>query len=192
MKRLLGRLLILCLMPFLFVASALAAETYTIDPAHTAVVWHISHFGFSNPSGKWMVASGTLTLDEAKPQDSKVDVIIKIADIDTGIPDLDRHLKSEEFFDVKKYAEATFVSNKVVVTGKKTAKVTGILTLHGVSKPVTLNVTLNKIGMNFHNKKAVGFTATTQLKRSDFGMNKLLPGLGDEVKIEIEAEAMKS
>lgn len=168
-----------------------ATETYTLDPGHTYVLWHISHFGFSNPSGKWM-AQGTLVADEAKPETSKLNVTIQVADIDTGIAKLDEHLKGKDFFDTETYPTATFVSKKVTMTGKDTAKVQGILTMHGVSKPVTLDVKLNKIGVSpITNKKTAGFTATAKLKRSDFGITTYLPGLGDDVKLDIEAEAAK-
>jgi filamentous hemagglutinin family protein len=111
----------------------------------------------------------------------------------TGIPELDDHLRKDVFFDVKKFPTATFVSNKVVVTGKDAAKVSGILTVHGVSKPITLIVKLNKVGVNpITEKKTAGFTASTTLKRSDYNISTLLPGLGDEVKINIEAEAYKA
>ncbi len=184
--------LILVLFSF-FTFSVQAADTYTFDPNHSYVLWHISHFGFSNPSGKWFVADGKLVLDETKPQNSKVNVSIPVASIDTGIPELDKHLKAPLFFDVDKYPTATFVSDKINVTSKDSAKVYGILTLHGVSKPVTLNVKLNKKGINpINNKETLGFTASATLKRSDFGMSTLLPGLGDDVKIEIEAEANKT
>lgn len=168
-----------------------AAETFTFDPMHTYVLWHINHFKFSNPSGKWF-AEGSLILDEEKPQNSKVNVVIHTANIVTGIPELDKHLMGPLFFDVAKFPTATFISNKIDMTGKKTAKVHGILTVHGVSKPVTLDVTLNNIGMNpISNKMSVGFSASTIIKRSDFGITTLLPGLSDEVKINIEAEAYK-
>lgn len=178
-----------CLMS---IASANAApETYTLDDSHTYVLYHISHFGFSNQAGKWY-ASGTLVLDETKPQDSKVDVTIKMADLDTGNKELDDHLKGPQFFDVQKYPTATFVSNKITVTNKHAAKVEGMLTMHGVTKPVTLNVTLNQLGENpITNKKTAGFAATADIKRSDFGMLTFLPGLGDDVKLNIEAEAYK-
>jgi len=168
-----------------------ATETYTLDPLHSYVLWHINHFGFSNPAGKWF-ANGTLDLDQAKPQNSKVNVIIKISEMDTGIPELDKHLKSPLFFDADKYPTATFVSDKVTVTGKDTAKVHGMLTVHGVTKPVVLTVKLNKMGVNaITNKPTAGFSATTAIKRSDFGMNTLVPNLGDDVKIDIEVEAHK-
>lgn len=189
MKRLLTKLLVISALLLPVTQSVQAAETYKLDSGHTYVLWHISHFGFSNPSGKWY-ANGTLVLDEAKPQNSKVDVIINTADINTGIAKLDEHLKGKDFFNVDQFPTATFVSNKVNVTGKNTAKVQGTLTLHGVAKPVTLDVTLNKAGMSpVSNKKTVGFTASTKIKRSDFGITAYLPGLGDEVKINIEAEA---
>lgn len=168
-----------------------ATETYILDPQHTYVLWHANHFGFSSPSGKWY-ANGKLILDETKPQNSKVDVTIQTANMDTGIKDLDDHLKGDLFFDVKKFPTATFVSNRVNVIGHNMANVYGVLTLHGISKPIMLAVRLNKIGDNFiTNKKTAGFSATTKLKRSDFGITTLLPGVGDEVNINIEAEAYK-
>ncbi len=175
---------------FLFSSSLYAAtETYTLDPSHSFVEWQISHFDFSHPTGKWYV-EGTLKLDEKNPKDSQITINIPIANLVTGIPKLDEHLKSADFFDAAKYPVATFVSNKIEMTGDKSAKVYGTLTVHGVSKPIVLNVKLNKIGMSpIANKKTAGFAASTQLKRSDFGINAYLPGLGDEVDIHIESEA---
>lgn len=180
-------------MLFLFSSlSVQAAETLKIDPQHSYVLWHIKHFNFSTQSGKWY-AEGTLVLDKDKPQNSKINVSIPVANMVTGIAELDKHLKGKLFFDVKQFPIATFVSDKVVVTGKKTAKVHGILTVHGISKPVILDVKLNHVGVSpITEKMTVGFSANTKLKRSDFGINTLLPGLGDEVKIDIEVEAYKA
>lgn len=191
MKRILQRALLVSALVLPFASAQAATETYTLDPGHSYVEWHISHFDFSHPSGKWY-ANGTLELDKDKPQNSKVNVTINVGDIVTGIPKLDEHLKGADFFDVAKYPTATFVSNKVDVSSKKTAKVYGTLTLHGVSKPVVLNVTLNKEGISpITNKPTAGFAATTTIKRSEFGITKYLPGLGDEVKLNIEIEATK-
>jgi polyisoprenoid-binding protein YceI len=188
-----GILASVCSAVVLFTASTMTAQaapqTFTLDPNHTTVLWHINHFGFSNPTGKWQ-ANGTLVLDETKPQDSKVDVTIKTATLDTGIPALDEHLRSKAFFDTEQFPTATFVSDKVKITGKTTAMVSGMLTVHGISKPITLAVTLNKVGVNpITNKQAVGFSAKTTIKRSEFGMTTLIPGLSDEVKVDIESEA---
>ena len=171
-------------------AAFAAAENYTLDPNHTNIYWSANHFGFSNPSGKFATVEGTLVLDEAKPDASKVDVKISTGSVITGIEKFDAHLKSDAFFDIVKFPTATFVSDKVEITGKETAKVHGNLTLHGVSKPVVLDVHLNKIGENpINKKKTAGFSASTVIKRSEFGINFALPGVSDDVKITIETEA---
>ncbi len=166
-------------------------QTFTLDPTHTYVLWRINHLGFSTQSGKWY-ADGTLTLDKDRPQDSKVDVTIQLANLVTGLPELDKHLKDKLFFDVNQYPVAKFVSNKVEPTSKTTAKVHGMLTLHGVTKPVVLDVTFNQEGKNpINDKETVGFSAKTTLKRSDFNITAFLPKVGDDVTIDIEAEAYK-
>jgi polyisoprenoid-binding protein YceI len=169
--------------------SAQAADTYKLDPSHTAVVWHINHFGFSNPSGKFTNIDGAILLDEQNPAASKVNVVIPISSLVTGIPKLDEHLRTKDFFDIDQFPTASFVSDTVTVTDKKSATVQGMLTLHGVTKPVTLNVVLNQIGDNMFKKKTAGFSATTTIKRSDFGMTTYLPALGDDIKLDIESEA---
>lgn len=112
-----------------------------------------------------------------------------LAEGNSGVAKLDEHLKGEDFFDVAKYPTATFESTSVKPNGDNLAIVTGNLTMRGVTKPVILDVKLNKIGKNMMDKQTVGFTAHTTVKRSHFGMVKYLPGLGDEVTIEIESEA---
>jgi polyisoprenoid-binding protein YceI len=179
---------ILCLIHF----PVQAAEKLILDDQHSYVLWKIGHLGFSVQSGKWYV-KGFVLLDKEQPQNSKVEATIDLSKLITGIPELDEHLKGKLFFDVAKYPQATFLSNKVDVLSKTAARVTGTLSLHGISKPVTLMVTLNKAGMNpITNKMTVGFTATTTLKRSDFGINTLLPDLNDTVEIEIGAEAYQT
>ncbi|BCZ97257.1 TPA: YceI family protein [Legionella pneumophila] len=164
-------------------------QTLTLDNQHTYVLWKVKHLGFSTQAGKWY-ASGQLVLDKDNPQQSKVNVTIKVDDIVTGIPELDKHLKGKLFFDTKQFPTATFVSNRVEVMGKNKAKVYGMLTLHGVTKPIILNVILNKAGINLLNdRETAGFSATTSLKRSDYGIKALIPEVGDDVEIEIEAEA---
>ena len=190
MKHILAFIIACIIMPF--ATFAFAADNYTLDPQHTYVLWHINHLGFSTQTGKWY-ANGTLTLDKKNPQNDKVSATIPIDNLVTGIPQLDEHLKGQLFFNAAQYPMATFVSNKITVTGKNTANVQGTLTLHGISKPVTLAVIFNQMGVNpITNKMTVGFSATTEIKRSDFGITTLLPEIGDNVKIDIEAEAYKS
>ncbi len=167
-----------------------AVQTFIIDPGHTSATWSVGHMGFSTFTGKLPNITGTLMLDEEKPENSKIDVKIDTNAVLSGVVKLDEHLKGGDFFNVAKFPAATFVSDKVEVTGKDTAKVTGTLTLLGVSKPVTLDVKLNKVGEHpMMKKKWVGFDATATVKRSEFGMNYGVPNVSDEVKLQIEAEA---
>ncbi len=169
--------------------SAHATEIYKFDTNHTSINWSANHFGFSSPSGKFTDVDGTLTLDEASPQNSLVEIIIKTDSISTGNSKFDEHLKSPDFFYTEKFPTAKFVSTSVTPFGKTSAKVQGNLTLLGITKPVTLNVKVNKIGLNpINQKKTAGFSATTTIKRSQFGMEFGLPGISDEVKIAIESE----
>lgn len=191
MRRILSTLI--CIFTAFFIVVSFAApEKYVFDPTHTYVVWRVNHFGFSHPSGKWL-ADGTLMADEEKPEDSKLNVKIKLADIVTGIPKFDQHLKSKDFFDVAKFPTATFVSTEIKKTGTDTAEIHGMLTLHGVTKPIVLNVKLNKVDVSpMTQNKTAGFSATALLKRSDFGLDKYAPGVSDEVEVNIEAEAQKA
>ncbi len=167
------------------------AERWKIDPQHTYVLWKINHLGFSTQVGK-IYASGTMLLDPENPKNSNVIATLKIAEITTGIAELDKHLQGQLFFDAKKFPTATFASNKVELINKTTAKIQGTLTMHGVSKLISLNVTMNKTQKNpINDKMTMGLTATTEIKRSDFGMTNLLPNIGDEVTIEIGVEANK-
>lgn len=167
------------------------ADTYTIDSKHTSVLWHVSHLGFSNPSGKWM-AEGSLQYDKNAPEKSQANISINVGDIDTGLKDLNEHLLGKQFFEVATYPKATFVSDKVTVNNNEIIAVQGQLTLHGVTKPITINVKQNKIGINpITEKETLGFSGETTLKRSDFNMTTFLPNIGDEVKLNIEVEAYK-
>lgn len=167
--------------------SRVAAGTYTADPRHTQVAWQINHLGFSEYDGIFGGVTGTLTLDPAKPRATSVTVEVPISGLVTTVPALDQHLKTPDFFDAAKYPAVTFKSTRVTFTGPN-ATITGDLTLHGVTRPVTLAAHFVGAGANPMSKKAtVGFAATTTIKRSDFGMTFLLPALGDTVELHINA-----
>ena len=166
--------------------------SYTIDPYHTNVTWKVSHFGFSNPSGKFTTSKGTLKLDMENPQKSSVDIEIDATSLSTGNKTFDEHLSAESFFNLKTHKSISFKSTKIELTGKDTAKIHGQLTFLGVKKPVVLDAKLNGIGRNDYIKKDVaGFSATTSFKRSDFGMNAYIPSVADQVFIDIEVEFNK-
>lgn len=180
------------LIVFLIIGNTSLASNwnYKFDPSHSNIMWQAGHFDFSMQSGKFTFVEGNLFFNEKKPSKSKVQAKIKIANIETGDNKFNKHLLSKDFFDIKKFDIATFESQKVKITGKNTGKIIGKLKLLGVTKKVSLNVKFNKIGINpINNKKTVGFSATTTIKRSDFGMNTYLPGISDRVQINIEVEA---
>lgn len=172
-------------------ASAHAADTYKFDPNHTSVAWEANHFGFSSPSGKFTDVNGTIVLDEQNPQNSSVNITIKMGSLTTGLKKFDEHLLGSDFFNVAKFPTATFSSSSVIKTGNNTAKIRGNFTFLGITKTVMLEARVNKIDINpITEKRTAGFSAFTTIKRSDFGMTFALPGVSDLVKIKIEAEAL--
>ncbi len=174
-------------------STALHATTYTLEPNHTEGVLRWNHLGFSNPSAKFNRVEGTLEFDPAKPSTASVVVTIPIANLSTGVPDLDDDFHEKRFFDIANFPTATFKSTKVEKAGAGSFKVTGDLTIRGTSKPVVLMATLNGIGINPRlHLPAVGFTATASLKRSDFGLGAFVPQVSDEIRIEITAEGAEA
>lgn len=175
-----------------FVSTSYSAKTiYQLDSAHSFVLWHIDHFGFSQQTGK-LFADGTIVIDEQNLQNSRVNATVQIASVDTGNRDLNQSLQGDLFFSAGSYPLATFVSNKVVPNGSDKADIYGVLTIRGVTKHVLLKAKFNKKGESvITNKQTIGFTGTTRVSRSDYGITTLLPGLGDIVELEIEVEGYK-
>ena len=162
------------------------AGTYAVDPGHTQVGWRVSHMGFSNYAGGFSDVSGTLELQPKNPAAAKLSIKIPVASVTTTSAKLTDELKGDQWLDAAKFPDMTFVSTKVTPEGKDKAKVTGNLTLHGVTKPVTLDVTLVGAGVNPLSKKVtVGFEATGTLKRSEFGVKTYVPLIGDELHLTI-------
>lgn len=172
-------------------AAFAAPTTYKIDPTHTDVIAGWSHFGFSNPIAHFGQVDGSITYDPANVAASKVEVTIPLAGLNSHVPAFDEHLRSDDFFDAAKYPTITFKSTSVKANGKGKLLVTGDLTIKGITKPVTLKVTINKIGLQpMAQREAAGFAATATLKRSDFGLGKYAPNVSDEVTLSITTEAI--
>ena len=184
----------------LILAAAIAAATfsvaaksvpYRIDPNHTQVEFSWNHFGFSHITGRFDKVEGTFLFDPADPTQSSVEETIPIASVDTGVDDLDEHQRSADFFEEEKFPTATFKSTKVERVDEGQLKVSGDLTIHGVTKPVVLDVTINRVGDHPMAKRAAaGFDAKLTVKRSDFGVGKYVPNVSDEIVIEITTETM--
>ncbi|RZA37342.1 MAG: polyisoprenoid-binding protein [Lysobacteraceae bacterium] len=177
---------------FAFAGSAFAAPvTYKIDPNHTNVLASWSHFGFSNPSINFGEADGTIVYDADKVSASSVQVTLPLKGLSANAADFYDHLTSGDWFDAAQFPAATFKSTQVESAGEGKLKVTGNLTIKGVTKPVVLDVTLNKAGEQPMAKRAaIGFDATATVKRSDFGLAKYVPNVSDEVKLRITTEAV--
>jgi polyisoprenoid-binding protein YceI len=174
--------------------SAFAAPlTYEIDPNHTNVIASWSHFGFSNPAAQFGQVDGSIVYDADNVGASSVAVTIPLAGLNSFVPDFDEHLKSADFFDAAKYPNITFKSTKVESAGKGKLKVTGDLTVKDKTRPVVLDVTINKVGehpMAKPKRDAAGFNATATIKRSDFGAGLYAPNVSDEVTLRITTEAL--
>ena len=169
------------------------AESYTIDASHAHAAFRVSHLGFSHTLGQFNEISGTLEFDEASPDAGSVSVTINTASVDSANAARDEHLRKADFLNVESFPTMTFVSTSVEVTGEKTGKLVGDLTLLGVTKPLTLDVTFNQAGPHpFDPSKIMaGFSATGEINRSDFGMAYAVPAIGETVEIIIEIEALK-
>ena len=165
------------------------AVTYKLDPNHTLVLAQWDHIGYSHPVANFGQVDGTLVYDADDVAASSVQVTLPLAGLNSFVPKFDEHLRSDDFFDAAKYPNATFTSTKVEAAGEGRLKVTGDLTIKDNTRPVVLDVVLNKTGER-NGRAAIGFDATGTVKRSDFGVDLFVPNIGDEVKLTITTEAM--
>ncbi|WP_343594493.1 YceI family protein [Acinetobacter sp.] len=167
-----------------------APVAYKIDPTHTQTVFSWNHFGFSTPSANFTDIQGVINVDNAKPSASSVDVTIPVSSVNTSVTALDKEFQTADWFDTAKYPNITFKSTKVETKDKKHFKITGNLTVKGITKPVVLDAVLNKQGIHPMTKSpAVGFNATTSFSRSEFGIANYVPNVGDKITVNITAEA---
>lgn len=167
--------------------SRVQAGIYTVDPNHTQVVWKVNHLGISPLYGAFGAPTGTLTLDPRAPGAAKLDLTFPMSGLTVTSPAFAKHLATPDFFDVATFPDARFVSTRVVASGTS-AKITGNLTLHGVTKPVVLDARFYGAGTNSMSKKLnIGFQATGTLKRSDFGLGGAVPMVSDAVELQIAA-----
>jgi len=178
-----------------FAASPAAAKPYKVDDAHTSVTFSVRHL-FTSVEGKFKTFEGQIQFDPAAPEKTTVKGTIDVASIDTSVQKRDDHLRSPDFFDVAKYPKIEFVSTGVsdVDQAKKTGKMQGNLTIHGVTKPVVLDAQFLGEGTDPWGNKKAGFSASTVINRKDFGLgwNQALESggflVGDDVTIRLNVE----
>ena len=176
-----------------FASTQLQATTYTLEPDYTQGVFRWSHLGFSSPAAQIGQGQGTLEFDRGDPTRASVKVSFALATLNTGVPDLDKVFRSDEFFETARYPTATFQSRRVEKGSMGQLNVTGDLSLHGVTRPVTLAVTIVKVGSNPRTSlPTIGFDATTTLKRSDFGLGAYVPQVSDEIQLRLICQAVEA
>ena len=169
--------------------AAVLGGTYKLDPSHGKITWSVTHFGFSTYIGQFANVNATLKIDPKAPAAATLDATIDTTSLGTLNAALDTHLKSKDFLDVAAFPTATFHATKLVMTGEKTADVTGDLTLHGVTKPVVLHATFMQAGANPMDKKyQLGFAGSAEILRSEFGIKSYVPAISDKVTLTLEAE----
>lgn len=175
----------------LFAGSAMAAPvTYNIDGSHTFPRFSYSHFGYSTQLSSFSKTTGKIVFD-AEAKTGSVDIVIDTKSVNTGFADFNDHIQGEDFLDTAKFPQATFKSTQVIFDGAKPAKIEGLLTLKGVTKPVTLTVTgFQAMPHPMMKKPALGANAFTVIKRTEFNAGKYAPYVGDEVRIDIAVEAV--
>jgi len=166
---------------------------YQIDPAHTSVLFKINHMGMSTFVGRFNELDASLEFDPAHMENAKLTALIKIPSIDVNNKDLEETLKGSSWFEAEKYPQAIFKTKAVVMLDDSRAQFSGDLTLHGVTAPIVLNVVFNGAGNNMlSGKYTLGFTGTTRFKRSQFGIDYMVPAVGDDVDVEVFAEFQKN
>jgi polyisoprenoid-binding protein YceI len=169
--------------------SAAPAGVYKPDPNHRAILFSYDHQGYSKTFVRWREWSGEINWNPAEPEKSTVNVTIDVNKVDSGVDLFDEHLKGDKLFDAAKHPKITFKSTSLKRRTANAGTMTGDLTIKGVTKPVTLDVTLNKAAFEQRgNLNKLGFSAKGVVKRTDFGMDYAVPFVGDEVTIVIEAE----
>lgn len=168
--------------------AAVTAGTYAVDSGHTQLLFTVNHMGFSEYTGQFVQPTGNLVIDPKNPSAAKVDITFDVDKVSTTVPALDAHLKRADFFDAAKFPQARFVSTRIVAKGMQ-ATITGNLTLHGVTRPVTLQARFIGAGASPMGAKKtnIGFHATGQIKRSDFGVSYAIPVVSDRVDLVINA-----
>lgn len=175
--------------------AAQAADRFVIDPEHSNILFWVSHLGYARMIGQFQEFEGEFGIDQENPEKSSVEVTIQTASVDTDHEKRDDHLRSPDFFNSAEFPEMTFNSTQVESTGENTLKVTGDFTLLGTTKPVILDVTVNKVAPNPLPQSGgvltAGISGRTTIQRSEFGMTTFTPDLGDEIEIWLEIEGTK-
>ena len=172
-------------------ATARGADLYKVDAVHSSVVFRVKHLGVVHVYGRFNEISGTITFDKENPSKSAVDFTVPVESIDTHVQKRDQHLKSPDFFNAKEFPIVTFKSKEVKKTGEDIYQMTGDFTLHGVTKSLTIDFKKGGEAKGMQNEYRSGGETQFTIKRSDYGMNFMLNGVGDEVNVMVAIEGVR-
>jgi polyisoprenoid-binding protein YceI len=167
------------------------ADSYQVDPVHSSIVFEIGHLQINHVYGRFNGATGLVDYDAAAPEKTRIDVQVEAKNVDTNVPQRDMHLRSATFFDAEKYPTIQFKSTSVKAAAGGALEVTGDLTLHGVTKPVTVTLKYGGVATDPRMGTRAGFETQFTIKRSDFGMTNMIPMVGDEAKLMVALEGVK-
>jgi polyisoprenoid-binding protein YceI len=167
------------------------AGTYVADPHHSSVTWRISHMGLSNFTGRFNNVDARLTFNPQNPTAVRMEGKVELSHIDTGNPTLDSTLKGSQFFDAKDFPDIKLVATGLEIVSPNRGRLQTEVTMHGITRPVTFDVTFHGHAKNFEGKESLGFSAHAILKRSAFNMGGFIPMVGDDVDIWLESEFNK-
>ncbi len=170
---------------------AWAAETYKVDPVHSSVVFRVKHLNVGFVYGRFNDLQGMIVVDEKNPERGSVNLTIRTESVDTGAADRDNHLRSPDFFNAKQFPFITFKSTQVRRVKPNLYEVRGNLSLHGVTRQITMRVEQTGVGKGMKGEWRIGFHTTFRLKRSDFNMTYMLNGISDEVVLMVSVEAIR-
>jgi polyisoprenoid-binding protein YceI len=173
--------------------SALPSGTYTEDNGHAYIQFSYDHQGYSRPVLRWSEFDATVNFDADTPENSSLTVTIPAASIDSMVPAFNEHLKSADFFEVETYSTITFVSTSLDINPDGTGTITGDLTIKDITRPITFDGQINKVGKAMRSGVDMfGISGTGMLKRSDYGVGAYVPNVGDEVQLVMEVEFQKA
>lgn len=182
---------LLCCLPIAALAdlTAIPSGKYTLDKTHGYITFSYSHLGFSTPQVAFNTFDVNLNLDTQNPQKSTLEVLIDAASIDSRVEEFDEHLRGEEYFNTAKFPNITFQSTAIKATGENTFDIVGDLTIMGQTHPVTFATIINKAAKNPLKKvDALGVSAEAKILRSQWGLGRYAPAVGDEVTIQVTVE----
>lgn len=182
---------LLVVLALMFSSRALAADNYNVDPVHSFVTFRVQHLQVSYAYGRFNEPQEKLTIDESDPSKSSMEFTLQVDKVDTGNAGRDAHLKKSDFFSAAEFPEITFKSTAIKKIDDKTWEVTGDLSLHGVTKPLTVQVKRIGTGPGMKGETRTGLETMFTIKRSDFGMNFMIPQIGDEITLAVGIEGIK-